>query len=374
MSRANTPSLLVLHVPAGGGHRAAATAVAEAASARGLSAHVVDALSVTPGWFAKSYVGTHLSSTGHAPQLYGYGYDVLNHKMPLLDGLRGAFDRVIGARLLRIVREHRPIAVVSTHFFPLSVLGHARLRDAMDVPLIGVVTDYTAHAFWAERGVDRYCVAAGAAPRELVRHGVDPSLIVATGIPVGRAFGRVPKRPLGERLNVLVTCGGFGVGPLAAIVRSFAGRAGVELQVVCGAGDERVAEVLAAAVAAGVKAEVVGFERDMARRMASADVVVGKAGGLTVSEALAAGKPLVVVSACPGQESSNLRYLVDEGAAMEAEPSAVGEVLSSARGKLAAMALAARAISAPSAADRVVDVAMKSSSLPLRVEMFAHAA
>ena len=52
--------VLVLHVPAGGGHRAAARAVAEAAAARGVEAEVVDALELTPGWFARAYVGAHL--------------------------------------------------------------------------------------------------------------------------------------------------------------------------------------------------------------------------------------------------------------------------------------------------------------------------
>ena len=74
------PKILVLHVPAGGGHKAAARAIAEAAESRGAAAEVVDALALTPSWFARAYVGTHLGSTEHTPKIYGQGYAALNQR------------------------------------------------------------------------------------------------------------------------------------------------------------------------------------------------------------------------------------------------------------------------------------------------------
>ena len=179
----------------------------------------------------------------------------------------------------------QPLAVVSTHFFPLEVLGHARRAGTLDVPVVGVVTDYAAHAFWAEPGVDRFCAPAGRAARDLAKHGVSADSIVATGIPIGASFRSVPELrapAAGEDLRVLVTSGGFGVGPMCEIVRSFAGVPAAHLTIVCGDNAARVAEARRAVAEAGVAAEVVGFERDMARRMAEAHVIVGKPGGLTV--------------------------------------------------------------------------------------------
>src|SRR5207302_1215145 len=100
---ARRTKISVLFVPAGGGHKAAARAVAEAAQARGVEAEVVDALDLTPGWFARAYVGAHLRSTESAPGLYGQGYAALNQRHALVDGVRGAFDRAVGAALLRHV-------------------------------------------------------------------------------------------------------------------------------------------------------------------------------------------------------------------------------------------------------------------------------
>jgi processive 1,2-diacylglycerol beta-glucosyltransferase len=363
---AQSSKILVLFVPAGGGHRAAARAVAEAAAARGLDAELVDALELTPPWFARAYVGAHLRSTEHAPGLYGHGFAALNQRHAVVDGVRGAFDRAVGARLLRRAAHERPLAIVATHFFPLEILGHARQSGALTVPVVGVVTDYAAHAFWAEPGVDRFCTPAGRAARDLVRHGVSPDAIVATGIPVGSAFGAVslfaPPAP-GAPVEVLITSGGFGVGPMAEILRSFAGIPGARLTVVCGDNPARVAEARRVAAEAGVVAEVVGFERNMARRIAAAHVIVGKPGGLTVSESLSAGRPMVLVGACPGQETMNQAWLIEQGAAVGCEAAAAGGTVAalSARGELPVLAAAARSLAAPRAADRVLDVALRLS-------------
>ncbi len=363
---AQSSKIVVLYVAAGGGHRAAARAVAEAAQARGLEAEVVDALELTPPWFARAYVGAHLRSTEHAPGLYGQGYAALDQRHALVDGVRGAFDRAVGRSLLRYAARTAPLAIVATHFFPLEILGHARRAGALQIPVVGVVTDYAAHAFWAEPGVDRFCAPAGRAARDLVRHGVSPDAVVATGIPVRPAFGAIPTLapPVpGTPIEVLVTSGGFGVGPMAEIVRSFAGVRGARLTIVCGDNAARVAEARRMAGEAGVQAEVVGFESDMARRVAAAHVIVGKPGGLTVSESLAAGRPMVLVGACPGQEMMNQRWLVEQGAAVACEATHAGRTVAAlaAQGALASLAAEARALAAPRAAARVLHVALRLS-------------
>ena len=363
------PTILVLHCPAGGGHRAAAHAIAEAAVELGVTCEVLDALSLTPPWFARAYVGAHLTSTEHAPWLYGAGFAAMNRRRHgITDELRGAFDRTAGHRLRRRVLQIAPSVVVATHFFPLAALGRARQTGELSAALVGVVTDYAAHAFWAEPGVDRYCAPSGRAPRDLVRHGAAPESIVATGIPIRGAFGRIPAFALPDAvapLRVLVTSGGFGVGPVVQVIRSFADpvRSGarVHLTVVCGDNRNRVEQARRAARDASVPAKIIGFERDMPARLAESHVVIGKPGGLTASECLAAGRPMVVVGACPGQEMLNQRWLIESGAAALATSTDAGRVALdlASSGALRALAENARALSAPDAARRVVEVALR---------------
>jgi processive 1,2-diacylglycerol beta-glucosyltransferase len=183
-----------------------------------------------------------------------------------------------------------------------------------------------------------------------------------TGIPVRAAFGRIadvrpPSR--GEPLKVLVTSGGFGVGPMRTIVRSFAGMGDVELTVVCGNATKLVEQVKHDAEAFEVRAKVLGFEKDMPARVAEAHVVVGKAGGLTVSETMTAGRPMVIVGAVPGNEAINEEMVVRAQAGYAAKPSEVGGLVAwiLRSGALRDMGRSARGLVLTNAADRVIDAA-----------------
>ena len=352
--------LLVVHCPVGGGHKAAASALVEAAAARGLRAKLVDLFALAPRFVGDAYVTTHLEWTSRAPESYGEAYFGSNRRGGAFEPLRLTWDRIVFGALLREVRDAAPRAIVATHHLPLVVLGRARRKGLVDAKVTGVVTDYTAHAVWAERGVDAFCVGSRLPAEELVSHGVDPRRIVRTGIPVREAFEQLPAPRAAGALRVLVTSGGFGVGPLAAAVRSFAGVPNVKLTVVCGKSESLVREARAIADAHRVDAEIVGFETNMPARVADADVVVGKAGGLTVSETLTAGRPMVVVGAIPGNEMLNEAFVVGGGAGVAATADDVGRTVAGLRfhGHLAEMSRRARLLVASHASARVLDQAL----------------
>ena len=59
-----------------------------------------------------------------------------------------------------------------------------------------------------------------------------------------------------------------------------------------------------------------GFTQEMDEFMAASDLVVGKPGGLTTSEALSKGLVFVIVNPIPGQEERNADHLLEEGVAI----------------------------------------------------------
>src|SRR5262249_2894408 len=138
--------IAIVHTPVGGGHRAAANAVADAARARGLNVEVLDLFAHAPPVFGKSYVAAHLTGQKALPNFYGAAYFAANHRDGALEPLRRGFDHVAFAGLVKRVIDLAPRAVVATHHLPLVVLGRARRIGALAAPLVGVVTDYTAHA------------------------------------------------------------------------------------------------------------------------------------------------------------------------------------------------------------------------------------
>ena len=353
--------LLVVHSPVGGGHKAAALALAEAAEARGYRTKVLDLFSLVPKVIGDAYVGTHLNWTASSPETYGEAYFAANHRGGPFEPLRLKWDQLLFGALLRAVRAEAPRAIVATHHLPLVVLGRARRKGRIAAPVVGIVTDYTAHAVWAERGVDAFCVGSTLPREELAMHGVEPGRIELTGIPVREAFERIEdvRAPApGEPLRVLVTSGGFGVGPMQRIVRSFAGVANVELTVVCGKSDALVQSVRRVAADHGVRAQVVGFETNMPARVRDCHLVVGKAGGLTVSETLTAGRPMLIVGTVPGNELLNEAYVVRGGAGCAATPEDVGALAQTLRAQtqLERMGACGRLLVRDQAAARVLGV------------------
>lgn len=352
--------LAVIYSPVGGGHKAAALAIVEAAKARGMRVELLDTFAYAPRVVGKAYLKAHLTGQGAMPNLYGSAYFAANHRDGAFEPVRRTFDHVAFLKLLKRVCAMRPRAVIATHHLPLVVLGRARRRGWLEAPLVGVITDYTSHACWAEPGVDGFAVPCALARHELVLHGIAPDRIALTGIPVRGAFERTPALhdlPRNEPLRVLVTSGGFGVGPMNRVVASFAGVRNVELTVVCGNARGLVDQVTRAADSLGVKARVLGFERDMPARVAEAHLVVGKAGGLTVSETMAAGRPMIVVGAVPGNEKINEAFVARAGAGVPAEPDQVGSIASMLRdrGLLGVMGARARSLVIRDSARRVLD-------------------
>ncbi len=353
--------LVVVYSPVGGGHKAAALALVEAARSSGQSAEALDLFEFAPRVVGDTYLAAHLNWTGMAPDLYGRAYHGSNRRGGAWEPVRLKFDQLLFGPLLDRIAQLQPRAVVGTHHLPLVVLGRARRKGLLDAPLTAVVTDYASHAVWAERGVDAFCVPSAAAGEDLVRHGVDAGRVYITGIPVRAAFERIA--PLsapqhGAQLRVLVTSGGFGVGPTREIVRSLAGAAGVAVTVVCGAAAQLRDQVARDAQALGAAVRAIGYERDMPARVREAHVVVGKAGGLTVSETLTAGRPMVVVGAVPGNEKLNEAFVVGSGAGVVASPGDVGGAVVAlwASGALAHMGAMGRAAIVRNAAVRVLGV------------------
>ena len=108
---------------------------------------------------------------------------------------------------------------------------------------------------------------------------------------------------------------------------------------------------------AATRLHVVGFTDVMDEWMAAADLLVGKAGGLTVSEALARALPMAIIQPIPGQEERNADHLLERGAAIRCNnlPAAAWKIarLMDDPARLAQMGVAARAMARPRAASEI---------------------
>jgi processive 1,2-diacylglycerol beta-glucosyltransferase len=225
---------------------------------------------------------------------------------------------------------------------------------------------------WLTRHVDRYFVALDETRAHLERLGVPPAALTLSGIPIDSVFAE-PKDPRAMRekhelapdvTTILVSAGGFGVGPVEALVHMLLElRHPVQLVVICRRSEplRRRLDELAVARPRGVTPalHVVGYTTEMDEYMAAADVLVGKPGGLTSSEALARGLAVVIVRPIPGQEERNADHLLEAGAAIRCNnlPVLAYKIdrLLADPGRLAAMRANSRRLARPNAAR---DIAM----------------
>jgi processive 1,2-diacylglycerol beta-glucosyltransferase len=329
------PRIAMLHATAGSGHKSAAQALAAAIAAARADATVreVDTLVYASRLYRSTYAGSYNAMAARAPGLWGALYRSWA-LAPVNKGtapVRLAFDRLNLRRLVRVVEREHPDAIVGTHFLPLEALSPRRGRGSLRVPLFCVITDFTAHPFWVYPHVDRYFVASEDVADELHRHGVGRERIEVTGIPVHPRFAeRIGRDAARDALGldrgrpvVLVMGGGSGVGPLAELADRLSGSAErPQVLVVCGMNprlQERIERVSRSGRPGRSSLRALGFTDQVDVLLEASDLLVGKAGGLTCSEALVKGTPLVIFRPTPGQEVRNAQHLERHGAAVHAD-------------------------------------------------------
>jgi len=375
------PRILILHATAGSGHRRAAQALDAAFRTLAPSAHVrtLDTLQFGSPLFQRGYTPTYDTLVGRVPRVWGLLYKSL--EQPRIHRgttpLRHALDRVNVRSLVAFIERERPSAVVCTHFLPLEALAPRRRRGSLGCPLHCVITDFTAHPFWAIDGIDTTFVASVAVREELASWGVPWERIEVSGIPIDPRFARGPS-PRAEaraqfqlapdRPTILLMGGGNGVGPLATLAEQLLGLPmQPQLLVVCGRNARMRIRMRAIAELAPGRVRTLGFTDQVPALLSAADLIVTKAGGLTCSESLAMGTPMVVFRPTPGQEERNSAALAVAGAAVRARnledvAAAAGRIL--AHPALAAsMRASARILARPHSAE---DVARRILLLPPR--------
>jgi processive 1,2-diacylglycerol beta-glucosyltransferase len=309
------PRFLILSASAGAGHNRAAEALHEWARAGfpRLETEWVDSLKYTNRLFSRLYERSYVWMASYTPSLWGLLYKHAgSHPERHLDKAVELHDRLAYRKLMGHVEEFRPDAVLCTHFLPANVL----LAKRLGVPVYVVVTDFDVHRLWINPRASGYFVASDEVRVLLSRQGYPDDRIRVTGIPIHPVFSREKAPAAADRPSVLLMGGGFGMGPIVeALDRLLAIDLPFRLTVVAGK-NEKLRKKLESA--ARGRAEILGFVSDIQDHMDRSDLIVTKAGGLTVSECLARGLPMVLFSPIPGQEECNADHLLEQGAAVKA--------------------------------------------------------
>jgi 1,2-diacylglycerol 3-beta-galactosyltransferase len=313
--------LLFLFSDTGAGHRAAAEAVAEALRRRYPNRFLVDCYDPMRDQrvIAGRLTALYGPVTRRVPFLWGAAYRVTNVQPTVR-----LFQHAIGRGLRRKLRgalEPRPALVASFH--PL--LNHVA-ADVVPhgVPRVTVITDWIDfHQAWTDLQADCIICPSDAAYELCRRRGVPADHLVKAGLPIHPRFhdairGFTDKKSMRLKLRlrphaptVLLAGGGDGTEPLRKYAAALA-RSPLDVQVlaVCGR-NTALAERIREDNHAGV--HVFGFVDNMPELLLASDLLVTRAGPGMIAEGLACGCPLLLTGYLPGQESGNVKEIVDRG-------------------------------------------------------------
>lgn len=362
--------VLILSASSGEGHVRAGKALEKAFAARGdCDVEHINALEYTSKSFQKIYDDAYIALVRRAPGVLGWFFQHIDQPWRH-EKRRLAFDRLNTRPMVRLLKRVQPDICVTTHFLPAEIVGWLKLKGKIAAQHAVVVTDFDVHAMWICRGVDRYFVAREEAAEYLVQLGQPRESVSVKGIPIDPVFAeakdaRAIRVKLGLdpcAITILVAAGGHALAPVEKMVKSLLGL-DRPCQIVAITGKavqirqrmEKLAAAWASDRAHRAQLRVVGYTQEMDQWMAASDLLVGKAGGLTVSEAMALGLPMAIVGVLPGpQEDRNAEHLIESGAAIrchEVTTAAwkIGKLLDD-PGRLGLMREEARKIGRPRAA------------------------
>ncbi|MFA7256331.1 MAG: glycosyltransferase, partial [Kiritimatiellales bacterium] len=324
--------VLILSVSAGTGHIRAAEALAAAAAAHPATGEVlhIDALRYTNKMFRRFYGQFYIDLVKSAPLLLGWFYESQDEPWKT-EKMRFMLDRMNTGPLVRQIKKFKPDITICTHFLPAEILSYLIKHGKVDTQLATTITDYYAHAMWLSRRINHYFVANDESRVQLENIGFPPGSITVSGIPIDPVFCETKDRgslraKQGLRNDLpmlLVSAGALGVSSAGRIVEVLSTlTVPVQVVVICGKNEKLRQSVLDQlnrhpAPFAHLDFKVLGYTTEMDEWMKSADLYIGKPGGLTTGEAMSCGLPMVIYQPIPGQEDRNSDFLLENGAAVK---------------------------------------------------------
>ena len=259
----------------------------------------------------------YLSVIQKLPELWDYLYD--NPKViERSDRLRRLLHQYDSPRLKALLEEFKPEVVACTQAFPCGLVADYKSENGLNIPLYGIITDFLPHAYWVHSQVDGYIVGSTESRQWLMDRRIDPARISASGIPIDPSFSQEPDRAaLRRRLQlvngfptILLMGGGQGLGPIVDAVKAIDSvRLPLQLMVVAGTNEKMYHQLITLVPRLRHSIQLFGHVDFIPDLMSVATLLITKPGGLTTSEALAKGLPILVLNPIPGQEVKNAHFL-----------------------------------------------------------------
>ncbi len=312
-------AILTLGVRAGNLRASQAVHLALHDGADNVEARTIDILDLAAPWFLRLYAYPSWLMVRRFPSVWRRLFDWRLRKQVRKTSPDWLFRRGCRSVLARL-QSYRPHLVIATEMGAARVAGLGRREGWFDAPILAVQTDFCAQPPWVRKEIDVHCVGSEEARSQLIAWGVSANRIVNCGVPIDptfalqfdraelrRALGLHPTRPV-----VLLMGGGIRPAPLDTIVKSLEMcRHAIQVLAVTGRDRNMRQRLEALRGKLALDLHVFGWSDSIPELMGAADLLITRPGGVTSSEALAAGLPTILAFPVPGIEERHLKFLVD---------------------------------------------------------------
>ncbi len=368
--------VLIVTSDAGFGHRRSAESVKKALiNQYGEQVDVLVANPITEtnkALFLKSVEKSYNLGVKNTPGLYRLGYQLSDNRQ-ISDVMDGALTLALTASLHEVIKDFQPHAILNTNEMFNSAVGAALDLLKMHMPYFTVVTDFAdVHALWFSKDPDAYFLASDWVSVRALENDIPAEKLIVTGIPVDPIYaepleskaGLRKKLKLDPHLCTLLIVGGERVKNVIETVEALQElKHDFQVVAIAGGSDRLFLDLVNMKV--NYPLHVEHFTDNMSEWLRASDILLTKAGGLILSEGLAAGLPILIIHYLPGQEEGNVRYVLSHQAG--AHPSNAGETIATLnhwlkdeQRALKLTAQAAKLIGKPNAASQVAQTLWES--------------
>jgi len=321
--------VLILSCNTGEGHNSCAKALKKAMDARGIECQVEDTLALVSETLSHRIEGMYIFSTRVSifEKAYRIG-DYVSDRLERFDMLKSPVygtNKLYAKRLYDHIVDNHYDAVVCVHLFPAEAITSLHRNARLNVPTFFVMTDYTCIPFLNETELDHYIIPHEHLIEEFVEKGVPREKIIPVGIPVDEArfTTRMPKDQARSMICgemgwdmqgaeghwYLIMSGSMGFGNLGDLVGQLLVRLQPQDRIVCVCGrNEKMYNSLHEEFADEQRLWLTGYTDKVSLLMDACDVLFTKPGGITSTETIVKGMPLVHTAPIPGLENYNARF------------------------------------------------------------------
>ena len=321
--------LLIITAPLGNGHNAVASAISNCFTQMYPDSEctILDMYEYISPRLQKTIASGYFLSMKTLSHLHGVAsnvYDFQDEK-DFNEYTPSRFaDEFLASQLRHAINDYSPDCIVCTMVFAAQAVDLLKERGAVTCPCFGIITDFTVQNYWCDVENFEYIVAPSEyLEPQFVRREIDFSRVLPYGIPIRDRFRQShDKAEMRQKFGldaelptILIMSGGMGFGDIPDYIEALEQLPFcVQVIVICGSNEKLYEQVCDMEVHIPMK--VFGFVENVDEIMDAADCLLSKPGGITTSESLAKGLPMLMIHPLPGVEDRNVEFLQANGAAI----------------------------------------------------------